>query len=437
MQALDLNAFVCVFDQALYAKACEVVWKNPDNFHPIVLRMGVFHTICTMLAVIGKRFGDAGLRDLSVESGVIADGLIAGVLDGKKYNRAIRLHKLVYEALLRLAWSGFEAWLGDGDKNELAETLLHVTDFAENISGETWLEFQLVHSCSHVLQRFQDYLDFLRTENGDLSTFWMSYVDVVEIVLGLVRASREGDFEHHLMCIRAMIPWCFTYDRLNYARYLPYYFATMCRLSMDYPDVYQHFMQGGSSVQIGSSNPFGKIPCDQTIEETINKDTQTAGGTKGFSLKSGAVKKYYLNAEHMSLFLRQLREMVGLGGSRLNHPDLQQSQDTEGYLMEDSWINPFRSDQDSLVSLATAAMLPMEIAHDLMNASQVGEEAFEAFRTRRLENNTVDFFATMKKQKLKTFSDVYTKKVTCKLSSKLTGISLDISLLLPRHENLR
>ena len=82
--------------------------------------------------------------------------------------------------------------------------------------------------------------------------------------------------------------------------------------------------------------------------------------------------------------------------------------------MEDSWINPFRSYQNSLVSLATAVMPPMEIEHDLMNASKVGKEAFEAFRTRRLENNTVDFFATMKKQKLKTFSYVYTKKVTCK-----------------------
>ena len=114
--------------------------------------------------------------------------------------------------------------------------------------------------------------------------------------------------------------------------------------------------------------------------------------------------------------------MVGLGGSRLNHPDLQQSRivkdeaDVQSLvnLMEDNWINPFRSDQDSLVSLATAAMPPTEIAHDLMNASTVGEEAFEAFINRRLENNTVDFFATMKKQKLKTFSDVYTKKVTCK-----------------------
>ena len=51
---------------------------------------------------------------------MIADGSIAGVLDGKKYNRAIRLHTFVYEALLRLVWSGFEAWLGDGDKNDRA-----------------------------------------------------------------------------------------------------------------------------------------------------------------------------------------------------------------------------------------------------------------------------------------------------------------------------
>ena len=92
--------------------------------------------------------------------------------------------------------------------------------------------------------------------------------------------------------------------------------------------------------------------------------------------------------------------MVGLG-ARLNHPDLQQSRilkdeaDVQSLvnLMEDSWINPFRSDQDSLVSLATAAMPPMEITHDLVNASKAGEEAFEAFRTWRLENNTIDFFA--------------------------------------------
>jgi len=44
------------------------------------------------------------VADLYVEAGFIAEGLVNGVMEGRKYNRAVRLHKLVYEALLRLAW---------------------------------------------------------------------------------------------------------------------------------------------------------------------------------------------------------------------------------------------------------------------------------------------------------------------------------------------
>ena len=33
------------------------------------------------------------------------------VIEGKQYNRVVRLHKLTYETLMRLPWSGFEEWL--------------------------------------------------------------------------------------------------------------------------------------------------------------------------------------------------------------------------------------------------------------------------------------------------------------------------------------
>ena len=52
-------------------------------------------------------------------------------------------------------------------------------------------------------------------------------------------------------------------------------------------------MEGGFSVQRSSSNPFGRASVDQTLEETVNKDMQTVGGTKGFSLKSSTLTKYY------------------------------------------------------------------------------------------------------------------------------------------------
>lgn len=93
--SLDLKSIVVVFDQALYAKATEILWKEEDLMKDIIPRMGVFHTVCTLLSIIGKRFQDAGLRDLLIESGVIAEGSVEGALEGSKYNRAVRAHKLL------------------------------------------------------------------------------------------------------------------------------------------------------------------------------------------------------------------------------------------------------------------------------------------------------------------------------------------------------
>ena len=70
--------------------------------------MGVFHTACTLLPIIGKRFQDAGSKDLCVESGAIVEGSVAGVLDGRRYNRGVRLHNIMHEALMRLAWQCLE-----------------------------------------------------------------------------------------------------------------------------------------------------------------------------------------------------------------------------------------------------------------------------------------------------------------------------------------
>ena len=102
---------IITVDQAIYCKAQEIRWKNMEEFKSVVLRMGSFHIACTFLAVLGKRFADAGLRDLLVESGVIASGSVAAVLDGKHYNRGIRAHKIVWEAMSRLRWRQFESFL--------------------------------------------------------------------------------------------------------------------------------------------------------------------------------------------------------------------------------------------------------------------------------------------------------------------------------------
>ena len=54
------------------------------------------------LGVMGKRFADAGLKDLPLQSGVVAEGSIDKSSRGKQHNRSVRSVKLVYEAFLRI-----------------------------------------------------------------------------------------------------------------------------------------------------------------------------------------------------------------------------------------------------------------------------------------------------------------------------------------------
>jgi len=65
-------------------EAADITWKHLDKIKPIFLRMSVFHTICNFLGIIGKRFLDAGLCDLPVESKVIAEGSVHRVLNGQQ-----------------------------------------------------------------------------------------------------------------------------------------------------------------------------------------------------------------------------------------------------------------------------------------------------------------------------------------------------------------
>lgn len=57
-EVLQLKSIVVVFDQVLYVKATEIVWKQKDKFNDIVLRMGAFLTICTLLSIMFLMGGD-------------------------------------------------------------------------------------------------------------------------------------------------------------------------------------------------------------------------------------------------------------------------------------------------------------------------------------------------------------------------------------------
>ena len=54
---LQLNAVACVFDQAFYAKAMEVLWKQKEQFEGLVVMVGGLHywqSSATVLATLAS-----------------------------------------------------------------------------------------------------------------------------------------------------------------------------------------------------------------------------------------------------------------------------------------------------------------------------------------------------------------------------------------------
>lgn len=124
---------------------------------------------------------------------------------------------------------------------------------------------------SRVFQRFSDlfaeYTLHLRNTNGPLSEFWMSYIDMIELLLHMIRASREGNWELHLSCVRQMLPWCFSYDAINYARYMSAYYSDMTSLPDEHPEVHEFMRNGGFSVQLSTTIHLEEFPLTRLLKK--------------------------------------------------------------------------------------------------------------------------------------------------------------------------
>lgn len=200
-----------VFDQAIYCKAQMIRWTNPVMAEALVPRLGEFHTMMSFLSTIGKRYEQSGLEDMLVESGIIASGSMKGVMSGHMYNRSIRAHKLLYEAMGRLQISEFIDNMSEEDAEDVHDLQTRIGlqyDTAGVLAADL---------CNELNQKFNTYVAQKSKDNPTYS-FWSSYLEMVATGLGFLRATRTGDFQLHLACLRKMLPWFFAYDRVNYSR---------------------------------------------------------------------------------------------------------------------------------------------------------------------------------------------------------------------------
>ena len=99
---------MCLYDEAIYAKAYHIKYKKPEKFKDLVLMMGTFHIILTILGVIASRFKDVGLSDVLIQGSIVAEGSVGTMFTGSRaYKRAIRVYMIMYETFSRILLDDF------------------------------------------------------------------------------------------------------------------------------------------------------------------------------------------------------------------------------------------------------------------------------------------------------------------------------------------
>ena len=138
---------------------------------------------------------------------MIAEGPITACMEGRKYNRAVWLHNIVYVAMMRLAWKRFLLWIHanhGAEFHHLEEAPKIISTFHNEVSQTSFTALMDDASCTRMRLLFQEYIVAIGNDQP-LTAFWTSYLDMTDMTLGLLRAAREEGWLLHFVSIRTMI----------------------------------------------------------------------------------------------------------------------------------------------------------------------------------------------------------------------------------------
>ena len=144
--------------------------------------------------VISKRFKDAGLRDVLIESGPIAERSTDSALMGKMYNCGVRFYKLMHEALYHLLIQQIETrHQNDVWNNQfIGEAKSKIEEAFPELSVENFTPFHNSQKFWTFYQLFLDFKKELQKNGNDLEKFWLTFIEIVENLLNVLCATRTG-----------------------------------------------------------------------------------------------------------------------------------------------------------------------------------------------------------------------------------------------------
>ena len=115
----------------------------------------------------------------------------------------------------------------------------HLSEFTSEVNSESFENLKEKYATRQFQMIFSNFKDELFQHGAPLTKYWLSYLEMVEVLLNTLYAVRTGDWSLLLECIRDIAIYAFAYDNYNYARYLTPFLAEMMHLKV----IFQRYTQ--------------------------------------------------------------------------------------------------------------------------------------------------------------------------------------------------
>ena len=103
----------------------------------------------------------------------------------------------------------------------------------------------------------------------DIGDYWLSFMEMSDILLQNVDACHVGNFDEYLLSTHDMLPGLLAYNNHHYGRWLPDYWAAMSSLPYEKKQFFiEHFSQSMTGL------PYSCQPMDLWIEVTMNLNSK-------------------------------------------------------------------------------------------------------------------------------------------------------------------
>ncbi|KAJ1530222.1 hypothetical protein ONE63_005149 [Megalurothrips usitatus] len=237
-------------DQPIYAMCKIVQWNWPDNYgeDKYFIMFGEFRIEQSFLKLIGHAMGGCGWVSIMAASQVVSSETAAQSL--------LAVHHV-----------------------KKSRSALAVT------AAALFVLLNEAHQEENAAKAFDSWIDE-RCRDSDTFYYWFLIFNLIITLLRFVKALRLRDYNEYCQTLKAMAPWYFTYDRQNYARWIPVHIRDLERLPEDLPAVYEEF-KGGNFVFLETLRLMSAIPYDQTHEH-INDAAKVDGRALGLKTQTNS-----------------------------------------------------------------------------------------------------------------------------------------------------